>query len=42
MVGHIWETAKTKELIGIWAKDATQNYLYGAKRNKAVCETLAK
>jgi len=42
MAGPIWETAETKMLIAIWAEDAIQAELEGAKRNKAVYERLAK
>ena len=42
MANQIWETAETKELIGIWAEDTIQNELVGAKRNKAVCKILVK
>ena len=42
MAGRLWEKAETKALINLWAEEAVQRELEGAKRNKSVYETLAR
>ena len=42
MAGRFWETAETKALINLWAEDAIQSELEGAKQNKAVYQMLTR